>query len=405
MNLFSFIAGVSSPNDLWTILINWIKGSIGNLGWTILFLTVLVKLVTTPLDFAVKLSTKKQTLVQQKCAPQIAKLRKKYGNNEQAIRTQTNSLYKREGLKMGTGCIIMLVNMVLTCVIFFSFYSTLRKVSAYEAINQYEQIEASYTSAYYQGLADYDENDEFVTTDDAKNWIAKLEQLQKEDPESTELLEMETFVTENEELFKFATEKACKSAIDKWDEVKESWLWVDNIWVADATTRPFPTYENLEKTASNAGNYYKEYVSKNINKTEYTKIASVISSSSTDKNNGYYILAVLAGVVTFLSQMITDLHTKLRNKKANKLAKAANKQNGMSMKIMKIIMPIIMVGFVLSASASFGIYLLASNIASIAFGEIIALIVNKMTKKKQQEVEEELEKEANRLIKKGQLQE
>ncbi len=405
MNLFSFIAGVSAPNDLWTILMNWIKGSIGNLGWTILLLTILVKLVTTPLDFAVKLSTKKQTLVQQKCAPQIAKLRKKYGNNEQAIRTQTNSLYKREGLKMGTGCIIMLVNMVLTCVIFFSFYSTLRKVSAYEAINQYEQIEASYASAYYQGLADYDEGDDFATADDAKTWIAKLEQLQQEDPESTELLEMETFVTDNEELFKFATDKACESAIKKWDEVKESWLWVDNIWVADATTRPFPTYENLEKTASNAGSYYKEYVSNNINKTEYTKIASVISNSSTDKNNGYYILAILAGVVTFLSQMITDLHTKLKNKKANKLAKAANKQNGMSMKIMKIIMPIIMVGFVLSASASFGIYLLASNVASIAFGEITALIVNKMTKKKQQEVEEELEKEANRLIKKGQLQE
>ena len=106
-----------------------------------------------------------------------------------------------------------------------------------------------------------------------------------------------------------------------------------------------------------------------------------------------------------MSQLISELHTKLKNKKANKLAKATNKQNSMSLKMMKIIMPIVMVLFVLTSSASFGIYILASNIASIAVGEIISLIVNKLTKKKQEEVEACLEKEADRLIKKGKFQE
>ena len=64
-----------------------------------------------------------------------------------------------------------------------------------------------------------------------------------------------------------------------------------------------------------------------------------------------------------------------------------------------------MVGFAFSSSACFGLYLIASSIASIAFGEIIAIIVNKLTKNKQKEVEDVLEKEANRLIKKGKLQE
>ena len=405
MNLFSFVAGVNAPKGLWEILLRWINGSIGNLGWTLLLLTILVKLVTTPLDFMVKYTTKKQTLVQQKCAPQIAKLRKKYGNNEQAIRTQTTSLYKREGLKMGTGCLMMVINMVLTCVIFFTFYSSLRKVSAYEAISQYEQIEVSYTNAYYQGMADYDKEDDFVDATYSKNWVDRLEELQKDDPESDELKEMELFVTSHEAMFISATKKAGDAAKAKWEEVQESWLWVNNIWVADATTRPFPTYESLVKTADNAGKYYKDYVAKNINKDDYTTIATLITNSGKTKHNGYYILAVLAGVITLAQQIIADFHTKLKNKKANKLAKAANNQNQMSLKIMKIIMPIIMVGFVLTSTASFGIYILASNIASIAFGEIIALIVNKMTQKKRLEVEEELEKEANRLIKKGQLQE
>ena len=75
------------------------------------------------------------------------------------------------------------------------------------------------------------------------------------------------------------------------------------------------------------------------------------------------------------------------------------------MKIMKFIMPIMMVLFVLQSSASFGIYILASNIAAIGMGQLINLIVNKITKKQQLEVEEVLEKQAKKLIKQGKLQE
>jgi len=62
-----------------------------------------------------------------------------------------------------------------------------------------------------------------------------------------------------------------------------------------------------------------------------------------------------------------------------------------------------MVMFVLTSSASFGIYLLASNLASIAFGEVVSLIVNALTKKQRLAVEESLEKEVQRLAKKGKI--
>ena len=68
MNSISLLAAIAAPNDLWNNLINWLQGSIGNIGWAILLLTLLVKLVTSPLDFMVKFTTKKQTLIQQKCA-------------------------------------------------------------------------------------------------------------------------------------------------------------------------------------------------------------------------------------------------------------------------------------------------------------------------------------------------
>ena len=408
MNVLSFIAGVPAPHDLWTILMNWIQGAIGNMGWTILLLTVLVKAVTLPLDFAVKYTTKQQTLIQQKCAPQIAKLHKKYGNDKQTIQVQSQSLYKREGMKTGTSCIVMLINVILTFAIFISFYGTLRDVSAHEAISQYEEVYQSYDNQYYSSLISYSDSDTITDRESANVEISKFNEAltfisdSSKDQTSDEYKTNKAYYDAKIEMFQKATDDASEAAVAKWNDVKSSWLWVQNIWVADSPTTPFPTYESLKSIAKNAGNDYKEYVESNISEDNYNKIAGLMTTAEV-KNNGFYILAILAGVITFLSQYITELHSKLKNKNANKLAKASNTQNGISMKVMKIVMPIVMVLFVLSASASFGIYILASNVASIAFGEIVTLVVNKLTKKKQLEVESALEKEANRMIKKGQL--
>lgn len=411
MNFISLLA-VNAPHDLWTIIIDWIHGSGLNFGWTILFFTLLVKLVTSPLDFMVKYTTKKQTLIQKKCAPQVAKLQKKFGSDQQTLKVQTNALYKREGLNTGTGCIIMLVNMILTCTIFFSLYGTLREVSAYQAIQQYETIESTYTAELHSALINESDTDVIVDEETARVWIQEFEAAQKivdetdeQDIATTEgYAEAKALYDARLELATKAVTKAKETIVPTWNSVKESWLWIDNIWVADATTHPFPTYSGLETLASNGGNYYKKYVKENIDKETYSTISSIISNETDRDNNGYYILAILAGVVTFLSQWISDLHNKLKNKKANLLADASSDTAGTSMKIMKFVMPIVMVMFVISTGASFGIYLLASNLATIAFGEIITIIINALTKKKQQEVEEALAKEADRLIKKGKLQ-
>ena len=114
-------------------------------------------------------------------------------------------------------------------------------------------------------------------------------------------------------------------------------------------------------------------------------------------------MPILAGLITFLSQFIAELHNKLKNKKANKVAQEAGNEMASSMKMMKFIMPVVMVVFTLTASASFGLYILASNVSSILLGELTTLIIDALTKKQRLQVEAELEKEANRLIKKGQI--
>jgi hypothetical protein len=273
--------------------------------------------------------------------------------------------------------------------IFFTFFSSLRKFSAYEAINQYEQVSASYTDAFYSSIINAD--DQFKTVEDVDAW----------NPETATPEEK----TRVEGLQYDATQAGTKAALAKWEEnkTKHSWLWVQNIWVQDSTTSPFPNYESLVSMAKSSG--YEEYVATNINEENYNKIANIVIKNSTRSANGFYILAILAGVITFASQYITELHNKLKNKKAQIVANTAKPENAGSMKMMKIIMPAIMVIFVLTSTASFGLYILASNVAAIALGELTTLVVDKMTKKKRLEVEEFLEKEANRLIRKGQIKE
>lgn len=411
MNILSLISAISAPNDLWTIIINWIQGAIGNFGWTIIIFTLLVKLITSPFDFVSKYTTRKQTLVQKKYAPQVAKLKKKFGKDEQQLKIQTNALYKRDGVKTGLGCVIMLVNMIITMVIFFTLYDSLKKVSSYETIHQYKQLEQTYSDNFYNSVINSSSTDDIKTKDDAEDWFidiqsAKLYIDTTEDKTTATYASNLKKYTDGEPILTKATENASAAVVKKWNSIKSTWLWIDNIFVEDATTHPFPSYEALKKLASNAGTYYSDYVKNNINEESYTAISNIVHNDTTRDYNGYYILAILAGVVTYLSQFITDRHNKLKNKKANNLAKLSEQQTGAkTMQIMKFILPIIMIMFTITTTASFGIYILASNIASILIGEIITIIVDKLTKKQRLEVEEVLEKEANRMIKKGQLKE
>lgn len=398
MNLFSVLSAVTAPKSLWVTLINWIQRSVGNLGWTIILVTVFIKLVTTPLDFWVKLSSKKQTLLQQKCAPQVAKLQKKFGNNRQAMQAQTQALYKREGLDMRSGCIVMLINTILSFTIFITFYKDLQKVSAYEAIHQYEQIEATYTDTYYKNFIDYSSSDEFTTNESVDEWFTTYNAMEEGAAKDAEFARVKPIMDN-------ATIKASDSAVDYWknNKSRSSWLWIQNIWVADSNAKAFPSYNALKSIVKSSG--YTKYMNENINQADYDRIANLISENAPRQNNGYFVLPILAGVITFLSQFVAELHTRLKNKKANKIAKEASSSTASTMKIMKIVMPIIMVIFTLSASASFGLYILANNIASMALGEITTLVVDALTKKRRLEVEAELEKEANRLIKKGKFKE
>ena len=436
VNVINLLSAVSKPTGMWESILDWIEGGIVNYGWVIILFTLLVKVCLSPLDFLIRFSNKKSTLVQRKLAPQIARINKKYANDKNQAQLQTNALYKKEGFNVFGSCIIMLINLIVTMTVFLTLFNALRVESAYKAISQYDAMETAYTQSYNQQINQVKQNfiDDLTeyNKDSSNNAFSyetyrsafegetgifniyySIKPVTNQNGETVELSETQqnilnitltngtnqkTISTLLQENGMLAHKAGKESANQNWKEVKDNWLWIDNIWVSDNYNSPVPTYDDLSKLAKNSKN--KEYISyvKNIDSSLYTAITASVRTEN-NRWNGYFILAILAAATSFLSQYVSELMTKSKNKHVNDMMEQNNPAGG-TMKFMKVLLPAMMVIFVVTSSSAFGIYIVWSSIISSGLSALIGLIVNACFKKKEEEVMASLEKEVIRSMKK-----
>jgi len=436
VNVTNLILSITKPTGMWESILDWLEKAIVNYGWVIIVFTLLVKLCLTPLDFLIRFSSKKSTLVQRKLAPQIARINKKYANDKNQAQLQTNALYKKEGFNVFGSCIIMLINLAVTMTVFLTLFNALRVESAYKAISQYEAMEVAYTQSYNGKLSDVKSNfinklTEYNKDADGNDFVYSTKQSMFEGDEGifniffslspvlNESGEAISLTEEQNNLLKtsltngtttktisallqdsgmIAHNAGKESANQAWNKVKDSWLWIENIWVSDSYNNPVPTYKELSSLASNSKNKtYINYV-KNINEDVHAIVTSSVRAEN-NRWNGYFILAVLAAVTSFLSQYVSELMTKSKNKHVNDMMEQNNPTGG-TMKFMKILLPAMMVVFVLTSSSAFGIYIVWSSIVSTGLSALLGVIINACFRKKEEEVMASLEKEVIRSMKK-----
>jgi len=330
------LAELTKPTGLWESIIYWIESGVLNYGLTVILFTLMLKVLLSPLDFFIKYTSKRSTLIQKKVSPQVAKLQKKYANNQSALQAQMNALYKKEGLNMVTSCLVMLVNLILTLVIFFTMFASLRNISAYKMVKQYEDLEATYA--------------------------------------------------------KYATQEEKENAvIARYAETKDSFLWINNIWRPDTWASQIPTYAELKGAVRSSSKEYKEYV-ENINEEQYEKVMTPIREANPGWN-GYLILAVFAGVMAYLSQKIIEKSNDIKGVRDPQI------KTNQSLSILKLLLPAINVIFILTSNAAFGLYLLTSTVATTLLSLVINILVRKSTRKLEEETKQVLLKQEQKLIK------
>ena len=185
-------------------------------------------------------------------------------------------------------------------------------------------------------------------------------------------------LTENLYLGEAFQEVAIRLVENKYQQTKESFLWIENIWIADA---PF------QRSIFSYNTYKGQVGEKNIEEGEERIYNSFMTDLSERQGrvNGYFILPILCMATSFLSIWLST-----RKKKGQTVQPATGG------KFMKILMPIIFGLFALFYNSVFAIYMFVSQLISTLLMPLENLIINKWQKHADKKEEKKVEVEYSR---------
>ena len=98
-------------------LLAWVNGLIGNMGFSIIVLTLIVKAILFPLAYKSFVSMSKMKALQ----PEMEKIKERCGDDRQKLQQEIMALYKKEKVNPASGCLPILLQIP----IFFSLYKVL----------------------------------------------------------------------------------------------------------------------------------------------------------------------------------------------------------------------------------------------------------------------------------------
>lgn len=372
---------------LWGTIIGWFQSFLPSFGLTIILFTIALKLVLSPLEVYQKVSAKKTAEKQAILQPKIEKLQKQYGNNKELLNQKTMELYKKENFNVMGSCLGMLINLIITVVVFFTLFSSLNQISQYNIKTEYEQLSTKYSQVLESKLREEATNNSITLseTDDLKTIISKINESSLTDETKNEILSnSKTFATSETATY--------------YGTIKEGFLWIKNIYRPDTYASTFPSSDEYLSTTGILNNVSEEKpytniygetattkdAAKDLFATEFKDVAGDITKVYSGWN-GWLILVVLSAGVTVLSLLITNLGNKAKKQ-------YDNKGNEIQVKtpnnfLMMILLPILMVVFTLQYSAAFALYIVMNSLMSVLIGCVTTLVMNKIEKSKEKKKE------------------
>lgn len=155
--------------------------------------------------------------------------------------------------------------------------------------------------------------------------------------------------------------------------VRDSFLWVNNIWEPDVS------YEHPVKMPNVTNSLFTQEM---FNELTYNLSAEKAAP------NGYFILIILSIGFMFLSQFILS-----RSQKAQNELQTADGRGKKTQKVMMIVMPVIYGIFAFFYSAAFTIYMITSSVYNVVSTLIInAIIDRRFRKREEQEIQDKYNK-------------
>lgn len=363
-NIASFLASIPVPDLNWVgDLVAGLYSFVGNYGWTVVLFALILKLISLPLDFWQRCSAKKNAIKMEQMKPMMAKIDKAYGENKKGAQAEKNKLMKKFGYSMFSSCLPSLV----TLVFFIIMFTGLTSYTMHANVKQYNDL----VECYHYSI------------------VVEADKAGLEIPESL------AYTNEKFETGAWSDEKEAQFAIflqetlgrsDKYEEIiestkpavgeffeenRESFLWVKNIWRPDTWASVMPSYSEFTN-----GSLAMQGIS-GAQKVEYDVIYDAVATYAGgyagEAWNGLLILPVLSAALSFLS-------LKISQKTSGQMNTDPTMQT--SNKVMNVLMPLMMIFFVLMYTSALGVYFVSNSVFTILTSLALTPIVNRIYKNK-----------------------
>lgn len=421
-------------------IIKFLISSVGVVGVGIILFSLTLKLITLPFDIYQRVSMRKQNIKMKENQARMEKLQKQYANDKNMYNQKVMEMYKENGISMFSSCLPMILSLVIFIVAInafnaFSQYSNIQNynmmVDAYNArmetycadlteenysyennvitvrddaedkyiyytIN-YAQIDGVEDAYTFAGKASNDDKVFYVDVEKAyanteiKAIVdqAVADKINEDKSTGTETLEEAKKEVAQNAIKNYFIGKAQDSVVEVYNSnVKENtkFLWIKNIWVTDASYKhPVLEWSAFKTEVSSRGKFnvdgqkvdfsgIQEYTSVyDENGDTYGIITGKLTQQKTEAN-GLFILVALSIGTILLQQFVT-----MRTQKEQQKYSTVDGQGGSQQKMTMVMMTGMFAIFSFMYSAAFSIYLITSNLFSLAS----TLIINKVVDTKE----------------------
>ncbi|MBR2023582.1 MAG: YidC/Oxa1 family membrane protein insertase [Clostridia bacterium] len=436
-----------SLNWIGELIKGLIKG-VGSVGLGIIVFSLILKVIVLPFDIYQRIAMRKQNLKMAENKDRMEKLQKQYANDKQMYNQKVMEMYKESGINMFSSCLPMILSMIIFFVAIGAFnsysqYSNIENynimVDAYNAkmteyavdvsdentnftlqtrteknaqgvdeevyyiqVSQTAKViyfEVKYTGeiadmATYKAYVDDYKGEKAYYIDKAKlDDTVKAYVEEKRTAHNNANAESGATTPFDEDLaiktyFIEQGQDAVVSAYKKDVTKNTSFLWIKNIWVTDAVYKhPVLPYGEFSSSMARESfkvdgkkvklsdvaeytNAYQEYA--------YDQITGKLDSQKSAPN-GYFILIALSIGSILLQQFVS-----MRSQKEQQKYSSVDGQSGSQQKMMLIMMTGMFAIFSFLYSSAFTIYMVTSNLTSLASTLIINKAVDSSARKKEE---------------------
>ena len=95
MAIISTLLSVAKPAGVWESIIWAFEGFTNNYVWAVVLITIIIRIIWSPLETYNRRITAKNTAMQAKMQPELQKVQEKYGHDRQLLNQKTNEVYKK----------------------------------------------------------------------------------------------------------------------------------------------------------------------------------------------------------------------------------------------------------------------------------------------------------------------